>query len=109
MPKIDISALLTDITNAAKGSLEKDWPKVKGNVVQKLKTLAENVAYIEKMKLEGKMTKKEATLHLNIQRNAVETVLLTQKGLGKIAVENALNAVFNVVGEAIKLATGWVI
>ncbi len=60
----------------------------------------------EKLKLEGKITK-EAQLHIEIQKGAFRTVLMSIKGLGLIAVENTINAALGAVAKTVNKAIGW--
>ena len=62
---------------------------------------------IAKLKIEGKITKEEALLHIQIQKNSYRTVLLAVEGLGLIAVEGALNAAIGVISTTVNKAIGW--
>ena len=70
------------------------------------KKLAISAAEIAEMRLSGEITEEEAKLHLHIQKNASSAVLMAIKGISKIAVEQAINAALNVIGTAVKTATG---
>jgi hypothetical protein len=62
---------------------------------------------IGEMKLKGEITEEQARLQMNIQRNSMQVVLLTVEGLGKLAVESAINAAIGVIKTAVNTAIGW--
>lgn len=70
------------------------------------KKLAQSAAEIAQLRLSGEITDEEMKLHLRIQKNASIAVLMAIKGISKIAVEQAINAALNIIGGAIKGATG---
>src|SRR5258705_283871 len=104
---LNISALAKDMLNAAKPILGKYWKEVKPYVEKESKSFVQNLAMIAKLKIEGKITKEEALLHIQIQKNSYRTVLLAVEGLGLIAVESALNAAIGVIKGAVNTAIGW--
>ncbi len=104
---LNASELATNMLNAAKDVLSQKWPEIKDYAEAETKKLAEALVMIEKLKLAGSITKEEAKLHLDIQKNATRAVLLTIEGLGILAVEQALNAAFAVVKEAVNTALGF--
>lgn len=104
---INISSIAKDMLNAAKPILQNYWKEVKPYVEKESKAFAQNLAMIAKLKLEGKITREEALLHIEIQKNSYRTVLLAIQGLGLIAVENALNAAIGVIATTVNKAIGW--
>ena len=46
---------------------------------------------------------------MNIQKNAIQMVLLAIEGIGILAVENAINAAISVVQDTVNKALGWTI
>ena len=93
--------------NAAKPILQNAWKEVKPFAEKESKAFAQNLAMIGKLKIEGKITKEEALLHIQIQKNSFRTVLLAIQGLGLIAVENALNAAIAVIASTVNKTIGW--
>jgi hypothetical protein len=65
------------------------------------------VVDIEQMKIDGSITDEQARLKIDLQNNAFKTVLLTEEGLGLLAVESALNAVISVIKTAVNTAVGF--
>lgn len=92
---------------AAKGVLAKKWPKVKDYAEVEFKKLADTLEMIEKLFLAGTITEDEARLHLQIQKNAARTVLLTFQGLGMLAAEEAINAALGVLKAPVNAALGF--
>lgn len=104
---LNVSAIAKDMLNAAKPILQNSWKEVKPYAEKESKAFAQNLAMIARLKLEGKITKEEALLHIQIQKNSYRTVLLAIQGLGLIAVENALNAAIGVISTTVNKAIGW--
>jgi hypothetical protein len=107
MPQLNIEDLLKKMLEAAKGSLTKDWQKISGVATSSLKALAQNLVDIEEMKLDGTITQEKAALMIDMQKNTIKIVMLTEKGLGLLAVEAAINAVIGVVKDTVNTAIGW--
>ncbi len=104
---LNLAALAKDMLNATKPILEGYWKEVKPFVEKESKNFAQNLLMIEKLKKQDKITKDEALLHIQIQKNSYRTVLLAVEGLGLIAVENALNAAIGAIKKAVNTAIGW--
>lgn len=104
---LNIASLAKDMLNAAKPVLEGYWKEVKPYVEKESKSFVQNLAMIAKLKLQGSITKEEALLHIQIQKNSYRTVLLAVEGLGLIAVENALNAAIAAISKTVNTAIGW--
>ncbi|MDP1895493.1 MAG: hypothetical protein Q8K87_15345 [Hydrogenophaga sp.] len=104
---LSASQLGKDILTALKGSLKEKWPDIKEYGEAESKKLAQALVMVEALKISGKINEEQAALHLEIQKNASRTVLLTIEGLGILAVEAALNAALNVVRDAVNTALGF--
>lgn len=104
---LSASQLGKDILAALKGSLTQKWPEIKEYGEAESKKLAQAFVMIEALKFSGKINEQQAALHLEIQKNASRTVLLTIEGLGVLAVEAALNAALDVVKESVNTALGF--
>lgn len=110
MPDVpSVAELSTSMVQAAKGSLAKDWRKVRGFAEPELKKLATSLQDIVRMTATGEITELEARSLLEIHKNTTRTVLLTVEGLGLLAVENAINAALGAVREAVNGAAGLVL
>jgi hypothetical protein len=104
---INVTEIATKMLAAIRKVFTKNWPKVEDYAETECKKLAETLAMIEKLRLQGKITEEEAKLQLQIQKNAARAVLLTLEGMGVLAAEEAINAALEVVGEAINAALGF--
>jgi len=104
---LDTSALVKDMLSAAKDNLGKFWKQAKPFAENETLNMANKLLLIEKLKLEGKISKEEALLHIEIQKSAFRTVLLSIKGLGLIAVEGTINAALGAIAKVVNKAVGW--
>lgn len=104
---LDTTALINDMLGAAKNNLGKFWKDAKPFAEGETLNMANKLLLIEKLKLEGKITKEEAQLHIEIQKGAFRTVLMSIKGLGLIAVESTINAALGAVAKTVNKAIGW--
>lgn len=107
MATIDVEQLSKDMLAAARDVLKKQWPKAKDYAASEFKKIGESILFIESQLALGKMTPEQAKLHLEIQKNASRTVLLTLEGLGIVAVEAAINAALAVVRDTVNKAVGF--
>lgn len=98
---LDVGDLASKMFEAFKGELSSKWPEIKDYAEGESKKLAENFVTIERLKLSGEINEGQAKLHHEIQLNASRAILLTITGLGKIAVEQALNAAMDVLKETV--------
>ena len=104
---LDVNQLLKDMLGAAKEPLKDSWAQIKDIATSEFKKLSQNLVDIEKMKLAGTITKEKATLQIEFQKNVLKTVLLTEKGVGLVAVEQSINAALNVISGVVDKAIGW--
>ena len=109
MGTIDYAGLVKLLLTALKGSLANDWAVAKPYAEKEARAFAENIKMIAALKLAGQIDEEEARLQVQLQKNAMRIVLLTIKGLGILAVENAINAAFDVVRSTVNTALGWTI
>jgi hypothetical protein len=106
MPTLDINGLVNDMVSAAKTSLGTSWPAMDSLAVSSFKTLAQTFINIQTMQAQGTITPEKAGLLFDMQKNAIQTVLLTEEGLGLLAVQNAINAALNTVSAVVDKAIG---
>ncbi len=109
MPAINTDALLKNMLAAASAAFRAKWPGVKDYVESELKKIAADIEFIGKQTLAGKMTEKQAKLHLQLQINASKTVLLAAKGMTLLAVESAINAALGAIKDTVNTALGFVL
>lgn len=104
---IDWTALGKQMLSAARKALGKKWSKAKDYAQVEVKKLADTLALIEQLYAARKINKEEARLHLQLQKNAARTVLLTLEGLGMLAAEAAINAALEVVKAPVNKVLGF--
>ncbi|MBI4634081.1 MAG: hypothetical protein HY742_09355 [Deltaproteobacteria bacterium] len=109
MAKINIDELLKQMLAAAAKPFKKQWPGAKDYAESEFKKIAESIVFIESQLALGKMTPEQARLHLDVQKNASRTVLLTIEGLGILTVEAAINAALGVIRDTVNTALGFVL
>ena len=107
METIDANELLEKMLKAVKKSLEDKWPQVRDLARSEFGKFARNIEDIKNMKKKRKITKEQAALQLDIQKNSIKTVLLTEEGLGLLAVEAAINAAMDAIRATVNKAIGW--
>jgi hypothetical protein len=106
---LDVESLVQDMLGAAEGVVKDKWPATRQYFESETKMLAERLASIEKMRLAGTISEARAKLHLDFQKEAYETVLLSVEGLNQLLIETALNAALDAVKKAVNTAVGFIL
>lgn len=101
--------LLKQMLKAAGQKLGMKVPAISGLAKSEFKKLSQNLVAIEKMKLNNTITEQKAKLQIEIQKNALKTVILTEKGLSVLAVEDAINAALDVISKTVNTSIGWIL
>ena len=104
---LDVTQLGKDILAAFNGALADKWPEIREYGEAEAKKLAQTLVMIEALKISGKITKEQAALHLDIQKNATRMVLMIIEGLGILAAESAITAALGVVKDSVNSAVGF--
>ena len=104
MAELSVGDLVSDMLQAVKASLGKDYSKAKDFARPEVQRLARSVVDIAKLVAAGKVTKQQAKALVAIHKNTTRVVFLTIEGLGIIAVENALNAAIGAIRSAVNRA-----
>lgn len=107
MPKLTAEALVKPMLAAAAAALRERWPQTRNYARLEFNKFAQTVLMIQASYALGELSKTEAKLLLDIQRNAMRSVLLTLEGLGLISVERAINAALKAVRDAVNAAIGF--
>jgi hypothetical protein len=107
MPGISVARLAGQMLGALKQPLLDKAPEIKDYAKTEFKKIAETIAFIEREHLAGRMSRKKAKLHLDMQKNAAKSVMLTIEGLGLLAVENAINDALKLVRDTVNTALGF--
>ena len=99
--------------DAAKTSLQQNvkskWPKVRDLTSSSLKEIAQNMITIKELTDAGAITQEQAKLKMSLQKNAFQTMLLTEKGMGLLIVEDALNSALNAVRKVVNTSVGFLL
>lgn len=106
MAELDVETLVKEMGKAALPHLKGGAAKAKDFGRVEAEKMARTAQMLALGVAAGKIDEDEAKLILDVQKNASRSVLLTIKGLGIVAVENAVNAAMDVLKKAIKKATG---
>jgi hypothetical protein len=104
---LSASKLAKQMLVAAKGEVAEKWPDVKLYAEAEARKLAQTLIMIEKLKVSGKITKKQADILLDMQKQTSRVVLLTIEGLSLLAAEAAINAAIKSIRDAVNDAIGW--
>jgi hypothetical protein len=107
MPEIPpIEELAEAMIGAAKASLGRDWSKARAFAEPELDRLARTLVNIGEMAAAGEITPQEAAVLIDIHKNTTRMVILTVRGLGLLAAENAINAALAAVKAPLNAALG---
>ena len=101
------STLVKEMLAAARGEVAERWPEVRIYAEAEARKLAQTLVMIEKLKASGRITKKQADILLDMQKQTSRMVLLTIEGLGLLAAEAAVNAAMKSIRDAVNDAIGW--
>lgn len=104
---LKVNDIFEKMVQAAKKSLGENWYGIEDLVTWEFKKLSHNIVDIEEMKLNGSITEEVAQLQIDLQKNTMKTMMLTEVAIGILAVEAAINAAFNVVSVMVNKAIGW--
>lgn len=92
--------------SAAAGSLKQRWPIVRDYAEMEFQKFLIQVEHIKKLKSEDRINEDEAKLLIDLQRNAMRSVLLSLEGLGILAVEATINSALSVIRDTVNKALG---
>jgi len=107
MSSINVDQLVASMLLAAQQVLAQKWPEAKDYAESEFKKIGEAIAFIEAQRALNLMSDEKAKLHLEMQKNAAKTMLLTLEGLGILAVEAAINAALDVLKTTVNSALGF--
>jgi hypothetical protein len=104
---LDIAALLESMGTAAAGVLQNKWPSVRSFATSEFQKIAQTVVSIGEGVASGEITKDQAPILLDMQKNASRAVLAAVEGMTLIAAEQAINAAFAAVKGPINAFVGF--
>ncbi len=102
MADINFTQIVSDSIAFTKQEVGKTWNKLKPYAEHEFTQFAENAVFLAKLKLAGTIADEELKVRLNIQRMALNNVLLAIKGIGLILAQNVVNGILDIVTKAIK-------
>ena len=103
---MDVAEVGKQMVEAVRVSLGRDWKDTRRFAEPELRRLATALRDIAAMTADGEITPDEARSLLRIHRNTTETVMLAAKGMGILAVENAINEALGVVRDTVNNVAG---
>lgn len=109
MASLDLTEMATSMLEAAKNSFGNKWKGIRELGTISLYSLAQNFIDIQTLRVAGVITEEQAKLKTELQKNAFKTVLLTEEGMGLLAVEAALNAAIQSVKNTVNTALGFLL
>ncbi|NOX69112.1 MAG: hypothetical protein GXP15_07990 [Gammaproteobacteria bacterium] len=101
------SSLVKKMLAAAKSELGEKWPDVRIYAESEARKLAQTIVMIEKLKATGRISRKQADILFDMQKQTSRVVLLTVEGLGLLAAEAAVNAAVKSIRDTVNDAIGW--
>lgn len=106
---MDVVKLAAQMLGAALPLLKRDAADAESFAKTEFLKIAQTIVGIGEQKASGQITPEIASLLLDMQTIASRNVLLTLKGLGLLAVEDAINAALGVIKDAVNTALGFVL
>ena len=101
MAAINFKQILDESIVFAKTELGGNFKKLKPFAEHEFTQFAENAAFLAKLKLEGIIERDELKSRLELQKLALNNVLLTIKGIGLVSAQNLVNGILAIVSKAI--------
>lgn len=101
MADINFSQIVSDSIAFTKQEVGKSWSKLKPYAEHEFTQFAETAVFLAKLKLSGNIKDDELKARLNIQRLALNNVLLAIKGIGLVMAQNVVNGILDIVTTAI--------
>lgn len=106
---IDWNAVGVQMGQAAAGVLSTYAQNIKAYAEGEGKKLASCLVTIEALRATNQISEEEASLHLDLQKNASRAVFMSVHGITLIAAESAINAALGVIKTAINTELGFVL
>lgn len=108
MPGLKVETLVQEMAEAAAAVLKKkQWRDVGTYAEGEFRKLAQTALTIAALRARRRITRPQAQLLLEMQHNAMRSVLLTVEGIGILAAEAAINAALDAARGSINRAIGW--
>lgn len=98
---VKVEKLLKAMLAEAERELQSDWPDVKDHAETELKGIAEGIVLVQRLRLQGRISQRQARALMKMKKNNAQIVLLTLEGLGIIAAERAINAALKAIRDTV--------
>ncbi len=107
MATLDVNSLFNSMITAAKKSLQGSAATLTQLASNSFKGLAQTLVDIQEMQSSHEITAYQADLLVDMGKNTLRTVMLTEEGLALLAVQNAINAALDAVRTSVNKAIGF--
>ncbi len=107
MTDLNIDELVQQMIAAAKKVLGNKLPETFQYAEGEFKKLGEVILDIQKKKLAGAIDATDAALLVNMQKNAIQTVLLAVVGISTALTEQTIDAALTAIRDAVNSVIGW--
>jgi len=104
---LDANNLIGPMLNAIKPILNKYWDNVKDYAETEAEKMAKTLANITELFVAKKIDDQQAQALIDMQKHAMQAVLLAVEGIGLIAAQNAINAALGAVKDVVNKAIGF--
>lgn len=99
-----IDAVLGDMLDAVKDSVDADWDDVKGYAKQVFENEKEALKALAEQRIRGELTEEELKSELDDEKDTLEAELKAIQVMNKAMAQKAANAAVDVLSNAIKAA-----
>ena len=106
---LDPNDLAAPILEAIEPVLSKYWGDVKEYAETEAQKMATTLASITKLRRADRINNQQAQALLEMQKHAMQAVLLAVEGIGLVAAQNAVNAGLAAVKDTVNRAMGFVL
>lgn len=108
MADLNLNDLVNSMVAAAKSVLnDPNWSTQLSDAEDAFNQLGNCIIHIEEESLVGKITQQDAQNLIDMQKNAIQSVLLQVQGMGEIMAQQAINSAINAVSNIVNTAIGW--
>lgn len=104
---LNVASLASSMLAAAKGSVTTGWNTLAPFAQTQFTNIAQQIVDIEAQLAAGSITQAQASLLLDMQKNASRAALLSVEGIGLLTAQNAINAALGAVATAVNGALGF--
>jgi hypothetical protein len=104
---LDVKKTVDLMLEAMKPILGQHWDSVREYATAEADKIVRTLVLIESQKLVGAISEQQASILLDMQKNASQAVLAVLEGIGKDAVNQALSAGLAKIADPINKAVGF--